>query len=308
MFSKVTKTVVTTALTLAMVIATAAVSPANANAAGLKLNKKSVKLTVGKQVTLKANKKAKFTTSNKKVATVSTKKAAKSVVVRGTGKGSATITAKAGSKKATCKVTVSAAAKGTVIYNLANEKGQDDDGKLWAAPFRASYDKVTKNSGAFKYSSFAIWLCRATFYDPANGGCDYRGKKIHIELSFKNSGKRDLPELGFCFNYTKGGSDGSYPFALHIKEKGFSDKEGKKVAKDDKHKHAKLVKSKIAKGKTYSYSFDFVIPSDAMNGDKDSKTGLNYPIMFFCANLKDSGIYKPGDEVTILKAKFTVAS
>ena len=310
MFSKVTKKFVAVALVLALAVATATVAPSESSAAKkLKLNKKKISLNAGKTATLKANVKAKFTSSKPKVASVSTKKAAKKVTVRGLSKGTTTITAKAGKTKATCKVTVKAAAKGTVIYDLAKETGSDDStGKSWRAPFVANYGKATSSSSAFKYSSFAIWLCRATFYDPANGGVDYRGKKLHCDLTFKNSGKRDLPELGFCFNYTKGGTDGSYPFALHISEKGFNNPEGKKVAKDKHHKHAKLVKAKIKKGKTYNYSFDFTIPADAMNGDKDDKTGLNYPIMFYCANLKDSGVYKPGDEVTILKCKFTVAS
>lgn len=308
MFSKVTKKFVAVALVLSLALATAAVTPAEA-AAKLKLNKKSLSLNAGKTATLKANVKAKFTSSKPKVASVSTKKAAKKVTVRALSKGTTTITAKAGKVKATCKVTVKAAAKGQVIYDLAKETGSDDStGKSWRAPFVSNYSKATSSNTPFKYSSFAIWLCRATFYDPANGGVDYRGKKLHCDLSFKNSGKRDLPELGFCFNYTKGGTDGSYPFALHISEKGFNNPEGKKVAADKHHKHAKLVKAKIKKGKTYNYSFDFTIPADAMNGDKDSKTGLNYPIMFYLANLKDSSPYKVGDEVTILKCKFTVAS
>ena len=43
-----------------------------------------------------------------------------------------------------------------------------------------------------------------------------------------------------------------------------------------------------------------------MNGDKDEETGLNYPIMFFIPNLKDNSPYQVGDQITVLKAKFTV--
>lgn len=304
MFSKVSKKIVATALVLSLAVATATVAPATSTAASLKLNKKSATLTVGKTLTLKANVKAKFKSSKAKVASVSTKKAAKKVTVKALTKGTTTITAKAGSKKVTCKVKVKAAAAGTVIYDLATERGTDDEtGKSWAAPFVSNYSKSTSSYTAFKYSSFAIWLCRATFYDPANAGADYRGKKMNCTLSFKNSGKRDLPELGFCFNYTKSSRDGSYPFALHISAKGVS----KTIKKDAHHRACKIVKAPIKKGKTYTYNFSFTIPADAMNGDKDKATGLNYPIMFYLANLKDSSPYKVGDEVTILKCKWTVA-
>ncbi len=70
-----------------------------------KLSKKSATLNVGKslKLTLKNNKKkVKWSTSNKKVATVSNGK----ITAKGAGK--ATITAKVGSKKYTCKITVKA--------------------------------------------------------------------------------------------------------------------------------------------------------------------------------------------------------
>ena len=67
-----------------------------------------------------------------------------------------------------------------------------------------------------------------------------------------------------------------------------------------------IKEGKIKKGKTYTYNFSFTIPSDAINGDKDEETGLNYPIMFFIPNLKDNSPYKAGDQITVLKAKFTV--
>ena len=44
-----------------------------------------------------------------------------------------------------------------------------------------------------------------------------------------------------------------------------------------------------------------------MNGDKDPDTNINYPIMFYIPNLKDNCPYQVGDEITVLKAKFTVA-
>ena len=80
-----------------------------------------------------------------------------------------------------------------------------------------------------------------------------------------------------------------------------------KVKKDNQHKHATVKEGKIKKGKTYTYNFSITIPADAMNGDTDEETGLNYPFMFFIPNLKDNSPYQAGDQITVLKAKFTVA-
>jgi hypothetical protein len=297
MVKNVSKKVIAVTLVAAMAVTTATVTnDTTANAAGVKLNKSSVSVAQGKSVKLTASAKAKWTSSNTAVATVSAE-SGKATKVTGIKAGKATITATVGSKKATCKVTVTKAKSGTMIYNLAKETGSDPDtGASWAAPFVSKYE-------TFKYSSFAIWLCRATLYDPANGGVDYRGTKLKISITVQNSGKRDLPELGVCFNYTKGGTDGSYPFALHVSAKKLS----AKVKKDKQHKHTTYKVQKIKKGKTYTWNFTFTIPKDAMNGDKDSETGLNYPIMMYIPNLKDTSPYKPGDAVTIKKCTIKVA-
>lgn len=292
MFSKVTKKVVAIALVFSLALAASAVAPADNSASAaskLKINKKSASLNVKKTLTLTTNKSATWTTSNKELASIS-KKSGKKTVVDALSPGKVTITAKSGSSKVTCKITVKPAKSGTEIYNLAKEMTAE-----YTAPVKCPYSK-------FSMDSFKIWLCRATFYDPANGGHDYRGVKMKCSLTFKNSGARDLPELGFAFNYTKGTSDAAYPFALHIKPKMES-----KLKKDKAHKRCTIVEKKIKKGKTYTYNFTFTIPKGAINGDKDSATGKNYPIMFYLANMKDSSPYKKGDEVTILKCKWTVA-
>lgn len=77
----------------------------------VKFTKKSVKIKKGKKATLKVKiqgaSKAKFSVDKKGKNVVKlSKKKAKSVVVTGTKKGNATITAKVGAKKATCKVNV----------------------------------------------------------------------------------------------------------------------------------------------------------------------------------------------------------
>jgi hypothetical protein len=297
MMKDVSKKVVAVALVAALAVSASAVTnDTTSEAAGVKLNKKTATVSQGKTVKLTASAKAKWTSSNTAVATVSAD-SGKSVKVTGIKKGKATITAAVGSKKATCKVTVTKAKSGTMIYNLAKETGYNEEtGESWAPPVESKYE-------SFKYSSFAIWLCRATLYDPANGGVDYRGTKLKVSITVQNSGSRDLPELGVCFNYTKGGTDGSYPFAFHVSAKTLSST----VKNDKQHKHTTYKVQKIKKGKTYTWNFTFTIPKDAMNGDKDSETGLNYPIMMYIPNLKDSSPYKPGDAVTVKKCTIKVA-
>ena len=98
----------------------------SANAASPKLNKKKATVTVGKTVKLKVKntgKTVKWTSSNKKVATV--KKSGKyGAVVTGKKAGKATITAKVGSKKLKCKVTVkkksSSTSSGSIVLSKAS--------------------------------------------------------------------------------------------------------------------------------------------------------------------------------------------
>lgn len=88
----------------ALLIVTAV--PFSANAAAVKLNKKTATVSAGKTVQLKVKntkKSVKWSTSDKKVATVS-----KKGLVKGVKDGKATITAKIGKNKYTCKVTVKA--------------------------------------------------------------------------------------------------------------------------------------------------------------------------------------------------------
>lgn len=311
MFSKISKKIVAATLVMAVALTSAVVAaPTDSSAAAAKFNKKSIKLSVGgKNVKIKASAKATgWKTSDKQVATVKGK--GKVGTVTAIGPGNCTITAKVSGKTISCKVKVSSAASGTVIYDLAKETGSNpENGDSYAAPVKCPYNE-------FKYSGFRIWLCQAIFYDPGNGGKDYRGKKINCSVTIKNSGKNDLAELGFCFNYTKGGTDSSYPFAYHVINSKLRSQLAKKankkwslasVKKDGQHRHATVKEGSIKKGKTYTYNFSFTIPGDAMNGDKDPDTGINYPIMFFIPNLKDNCPYQAGDEITVLKAKFVVA-
>ena len=108
---------------LLMVILVLSVTPSNnADAASIKLNKKSITITKGKTYTLKVKgtkKKAKWSSSKKSVATVS-----KKGKVTGKKRGSATITAKIGKKKYKCKVTVKYG--GTLTGEIENAKGNPD--------------------------------------------------------------------------------------------------------------------------------------------------------------------------------------
>ena len=47
--------------------------------------------------------------------------------------------------------------------------------------------------------------------------------------------------------------------------------------------------------------------SDLAGWIRIEDTNINYPIMFYIPNLKDNCPYQAGDEITVLKAKFTVA-
>ncbi len=309
MFSKVSKKIVAATLAMAVALSCASIAAPADVSAKAKLNKKKLTLTVGgADAKLKASGKAKWSSSNKSVATVTGK--GKTATVVAIAKGSCTITAKVGKEKATCKVKVNPPKAGTVIYDLSKETGSNaDTGESYAAPVKCPYSE-------FKYNSFRIWLCQAVFYNPAEPTAkDYRGKKINISVTVKNSGKNDLAELGFCFNYTKG-APAAYPFAYHVidsKLRASIAKKAKKtwslssVKKDKTHKFCKTVEKKIKKGKTYTYNFSYTIPKDAMNGDKDPDTNINYPIMFYIPNLKDNCPYQDGDQITVLKAKFTVA-
>ena len=89
------------AFVLMLVLMFQTVTPVEA--AKVKLNKKKISLCTGETYQLKVtgtNKKVKWSTSNKKIATVNKGK------VTAKRKGTATITAKVGEKKYTCKVTV----------------------------------------------------------------------------------------------------------------------------------------------------------------------------------------------------------
>lgn len=91
-------------------------SPLASEAAAAKLNKTSASVVVGNKVTLSVKnnkKKVTWSTDNAKVATVS-----KKGVVKGKKVGKATITAKIGKKKLTCKITVKSGLnkKKTTLY------------------------------------------------------------------------------------------------------------------------------------------------------------------------------------------------
>lgn len=118
---KVGRKVISTVLSAALITSGIAFQSSDISAAKkvtkLTLNKKSATLYQGadkaySSITLKATvkpskaAKVKFTTSNKKIATVTAKG-----VVKAKKAGKVTITAKAGSKKAVCKVTVKKVSK-----------------------------------------------------------------------------------------------------------------------------------------------------------------------------------------------------
>lgn len=351
------KRLVTITLIFAM-IASAIPSNAIQAAKKVKLNKTKLVLQVGKSYKLKLKnnkKKVKWSSSKKTVATVS-----KKGNVKAKKAGTAKVTAKAGKKKYTCKVqvqkkrriertctdwptppptptppavtptppTATSSAiptpdvpKRTLIYNYSPE-----------TPDVCNYSE-------FKYNSFRIWLCPFTFYGEGYYEAkDYRGKKLHYELTIKNSGERDLPVLDFRFNYT---SPTVYPTAYRVYDPTWGnvddlvppiqpdpadyplleeDEDGEEYevtyeeAMEDyeyyledyireRDSFLSGLKQPIKKGKTYTYSFDFTIPKNAINEDYDIQAETNYPIMMYIANMKDVCPYEEGDEITILGCK-----
>lgn len=293
MFAKVSKKVVAVGLVAAMAVTTATVASDDTASAAMK---KKASVVQGKEITLKAGASATWTSSNDNIVHCQKTKG-KSIKVLGIKKGTATITATAGGKKQTCKVSVKTAKKGTVIYNFAKSTNPDNH-----PPYKSDYDDG--KGGGFKYNSFRIWLCDATFWgEKTYISPDYRGRKLSVSLTVKNSGTRTLPEMGVCFNYTKGGDTGAYPWALHVSAKKLSSK----VTKDKTHKHCKIVTKAMKKGKSYTFKFTYTIPKDAVNGDTDSETGANYPIMMYIPNMKDTSPYKKGDSITVQKCVIKLA-
>lgn len=288
MFAKISKKVIAVALVSAMAITTATVTADNTATAAIK---KKATVYQGKEIKLNAGASAKWSSSNDNVAHCQ-KTSGKSIKVLGIKKGKATITATVGSKKQKCKVTVKAAKKGTVIFNFAKSTDPENH-----PPYVANYK-------TFKYDSFKMWLCPATFYgEKTYISPDYRGRKLKVDMVVKNTGKRDLPELAVCFNLTKSASVGSYPFAYHASAKKLSST----VTKNKNHKGCTYKVGKIKKGKDLKISFTYTIPKDAINGDTDDKTGANYPIMMYIPNLKDSSPYKDGDQITVKKCVIKLA-
>ena len=288
MFAKISKKVVAVTLVATMAVTTATVASDDTASAAIK---KKASVYQGKEIKLNAGKSAKWSSSNDNVAHCQ-KTSGKSIKVLGIKKGTATITATVGSKKQTCKLKVKAAKKGTVIFNFAKSTDPKNH-----PPFVANYKE-------FKYVSFKMWLCPATFYgEKTYISPDYRGRKLKVSMVVKNSGKRDLPELGVCFNYTKDSSGTSYPFAYHASAKKLS----ASVKKNKNHKYCTYKVGKIKKGKDLKINFTFTIPKTAINGDTDDKTGANYPIMMYIPNLKDSSPYKDGDQITVKKCVIKLA-
>lgn len=287
MFAKISKKIVAVALVAAMAITAGTV--ANDDTASAAMKKKAT-VYQGKKITLKAGKKSTWKSSNDQIAHCM-KTSGKSIKVWGIKAGKATITATAGSKTQKCKVTVKKAKKGTTIYSLSRDASDK------------KYPGVVCKYETFKYDSFSMILFDGTFYGKDTYiSPDYRGRKLSVKIKIKNVGKRVLPELGVCFNYTKGGTDGSYPFAYHLSAKKLSSK----VKKDKQHRHTTYKVKKVKPGKSHTISFKFTIPKNAMNGDKDDN-GVNYPIMMYIPNLKDTSPYKNGDAIKVMSCTVKTA-
>lgn len=198
-----------------------------------------------------------------------------------------------------------------VVYDLSRERDQNDD--IWdsfAPPVVCPYEK-------FKYSSFCIWLCRAVLQDAAQGGVDYRGKVLNYSVTIKNTGENDLPYLGFALNYTS--PSPAYPIIMDVMDRDVCEKRLQTEISDGeienvdflmyskRNERATKFEYPIKAGTVYNYKFHYTIPSDAINGDCDPETGINFPLMLYLENCKEKRLYMAGDEVTIVDCKITVA-
>ena len=127
-----------------------------ANAAKIKLNKKSLTLTVGKTYKLKVKgtkKKVKWSSSNKKVATVS-----KKGKVKAKKAGKAIISVKAGKKKLSCKIIVKKKKS-----NAKGVKPQFSKSLITLNLYTHSSDSVRlKNISASQMKKVKVWIEKTT--------------------------------------------------------------------------------------------------------------------------------------------------
>lgn len=337
-----------------MILGTVAENPVMA-AKKPKINKKKVTLRVGEKVQLKVKnckKIVKWSSSKKKVATVSKK----GIVVakkKGTAKIIAKVAKKKYVCKVTVKkekkihapsvsespvpTAISATpspspsatptqtvapqtttyptisldtVNGELVYDMAQNNNiyNPATGQYQAPPITCPYSE-------FKKDPYRVWLCSADLYD-VMGTADYRGVELKYSIMIKNTSGRDLTELGFCLNSTKGGEDGSNPYMFHVIDRELREQEAARSGKvwnyedvisDAQHKNATVVEQKIHQGSTYIYHFTYTIPEDAMNEEVDPDTGYNLPLRMYIPNVAANSPYQDGDEITILDCKISVS-
>ena len=140
-------------VTMVMLVFMLVIAAVPVSAASLKLSEKSATLKTGQSITLQvkgSKKKAKWETSNKKVATVNQKG---KVTAKKAGK--ATITAKIGNKKLTCKVTVVTEKKTTAPSNNSDASNNNSDTSISTVvitPNPVMYYKGQKTDNGIAYN------------------------------------------------------------------------------------------------------------------------------------------------------------
>ena len=315
----------------------------------VRLNKSKLSLYVGKKYTLKVkntNKKVKWSSTKKKIATV-TKKG--KVIAK--KKGNCNIIAKVGRKKYACKIIVKN--KKAILHKESNHSSTVKSStpaslvptstpiatalptvppKTTTQPQKTLiYDYSQEapsicNYDEFKYNSFRVWLCPFIFYgEKLYKTKDYRGKKLHYELSIKNSGNRNLPVIDINLNCT---SPIVYPIIFRVVDPAYKDfdkpiapdpadylsgeadwtyedalEDYENALKEYNQRKTVTLEQPINKGQIYTYSFDYTIPSFSVNEDVDRSNDCRYPILLYISNQKAYGVYESGDEITILGLK-----
>jgi hypothetical protein len=254
------------------------VADAASQPTGIKITSKAKAVDVSKKIKLSATvtpkgakTKITWSSSSKAIATVD-----KSGNVTGVKAGKATITAKTSNgKSAKFTVTVNAAkvGPGTVLWEQSKEKKAD------ARVYTAKYN-------SYKYHVSAIYLCPYNLYydgrdKKVGAAVDNLGRTLRFQGEYKLLGGPDAPELLIQTNNTQ---PKSYPIRWQTN-----------------------IKKPIKPGKWNKFNFTFTLEKNAKNGDTDSSTGYNWPILLYFANKPNNKmIYKPGNDWQFRNCKITV--
>lgn len=163
--------------------------------AAVKINKKTARVLKGKKITLKVTgtkKKVTWSSNKKSIATVNSKG-----VVTGKKKGTATITAKVGGKKYTCKVTVETPSLNKT--NVSITKGKTYQLKLQGTSQKVTWSTSNKSIATVTSSGKVTAKKKGTVYIKAK----VQGKTYSCKVTVKNPSVKITPKKGIYVSNTK---------------------------------------------------------------------------------------------------------